>query len=256
MTLWNNIHNSRERRTILLLSAVVLFLLGYILVSPEKEDHSEPQGTTDPQPQGHTATNTAYQQKRAERNRRQEEHYRLQAEYYDQKDRFYRQEIRHYKALNAKRTHIQPETPQTDSEETSFIGKFSTQTTVDANTADSITLRRIPGIGRAISSSILRYRQLLGGFYSLQQLMECKFFTADLLPWFTLDSVPHLKKIRLNASSFYQLVRHPYISKPQTQDLLEYIRIYGPIQDSTQLSTTGIFTAAELQRLMPYLDFE
>lgn len=248
--------SDRERRSIILLSVVALFGFGAWLLSREDETTAEPQNHTTVTPKTVQQQNQTITQKRAERLKRQEEHYRLQAEYYDQKDQFYRKEIQHYKALNAQRSHIQSHSIPDKSEETTAIGKFTEQTTVDANTADSITLRRIPGIGRTISANILRYRNQLGGFYNLNQLLECKFFTPDLLPWFTLSPAPELRKIPINHSGFYQLKRHPYINKEQTQGILEYIRLYGPIKDSAQLSSTGLFTAEDLDRLLPYLNFE
>ncbi|MBR2154002.1 MAG: helix-hairpin-helix domain-containing protein [Bacteroidaceae bacterium] len=248
--------NGRERHTVILLAVVILFGIGLMMLFQNDDITAEPQASTTTRPQNTTTADSTYQQKREERRKRQEEHYRLQAEYYDQKDKFYRNEIRHYKALNAQRPHVQSRTTTDEAEETTVIGKFVEHTTVDANTADSITLRRIPGIGRAISASILRYRNMLGGFYDLNQLLECKFFTPDLLSWFTLSPKPELKKININHSGFYQLKRHPYINKEQTQGILEYIRLYGPIRDSAQLSSLGLFTAEDLGRLIPYLNFE
>ncbi|MBQ9363018.1 MAG: helix-hairpin-helix domain-containing protein [Bacteroidaceae bacterium] len=248
--------SGRERRTIILLSVVMLFGTGAWLLFRKDDTTSHPPNRITEKTYNPTTADSTYQQQREERRKRQEEHYRLQAEYYDQKDKFYRKEIQHYKALNARRSHIQQDAPRDESLETTVIGKFTVPTTVDANTVDSITLRRIPGIGRVISGSILRYRSQLGGFYSLKQLLECKFFTADLLPWFTLSPEPELKKIAINHSSFYQLVRHPYINKEQTQGILEYIRLYGPVKDAAQLSSMGLFKAEELERLLPYLNFE
>ncbi|MCD8237275.1 MAG: helix-hairpin-helix domain-containing protein [Prevotellaceae bacterium] len=46
--------------------------------------------------------------------------------------------------------------------------KFQTLTKVDPNTADTVTLKRIPGIGTYISRGIIRYRERLGGFYSVE----------------------------------------------------------------------------------------
>ena len=133
--------------------------------------------------------------------------------------------------------------------------KFTTPTLIDPNTADSLTLCSIPGIGKTISSVIIRYRERLGGFHTTQQLTECKYFTPDLLPWFDIAAEPTLRKLPINQAGFSQLIRHPYIDKEQTKQILEHIRLYGPIRDTLQLRSTHIFTDEQLMRLLPYLDF-
>ena len=43
---------------------------------------------------------------------------------------------------------------------------------IDLNSADSIMLEQLPGIGNKLSKRIVKYRDILGGFYSLEQLHE------------------------------------------------------------------------------------
>lgn len=135
-------------------------------------------------------------------------------------------------------------------------GKFRSIVKIDANTADSATLCRIPGIGAGISRSILRYRQRLGGFCSPQQLLEVPLFSPELLAWFTVSDVPTVQPLHINKVSFQRLNSHPYISYEQTKALLRYIRLYGEVKDEAALLSTGIFTAEEWERLRPYVSFE
>ncbi len=134
--------------------------------------------------------------------------------------------------------------------------KFQTLTKVDINTADTATLRRIPGVGAKISEAIVRYRERLGGFYSVEQLMEVKIVSPELLEWMEVSSSSNIQKINLNKSSFQALNSHPYISYDQTKALLQYIRLYGKVKDEQALLETGIFTKEEVERLKPYLDYE
>ena len=264
--------SNRERKTIILLSVVAVFSLGVLIVL---NLHDEPAQLSESSEQTYQQKkrrwqqeDSLYRQKKAERQQRQDEHYRLQAEhysrqeahyrlqdeYYRQKDQFYREEIKRLRQQKAQQAQT-----ATDTTERARLydrtDKFLSPTTVDANTADSATLCRIPGIGKTIASIILQQRKRLGGFHSLNQLCECKYFTEDLLPWFTISAQPELKKISINTATFYQLVSHPYISKAQTQDILAYIRLYGNIKDANQLRSTGIFTEEELLQLLPYLEF-
>ena len=132
--------------------------------------------------------------------------------------------------------------------------KFRTLTKVDINTADTVLLRRVPGVGKKISEAIVAYRKKLGGFYSVEQLRELKIVSPELLEWFEVSA--EVRKIPVNRASFQALNRHPYISYEQTKALLQYIRLYGKVKDEQTLVETGMFTKEEVERLKPYLAFE
>ena len=134
--------------------------------------------------------------------------------------------------------------------------KFHTLTKVDVNEADTAMLRRIPGIGEKISVAIVRYRQRLGGFHSVEQLREISIVSPELLECFTVSSSAAVQKIHLNKASFQVLNSHPYISYEQTKALLQYIRLYGKVKDEETLLATGIFTKEELEKLRPYIAYE
>ena len=118
-----------------------------------------------------------------------------------------------------------------------------------------VVISGIPGIGKTISSIILRYRNRLGGFYSTEQLLECKYFTEDLLPWFKVDSMPTLRKININDDSLKVLLRHPYFTYEQAKNLKQYRRDKGRIKDEAAFRKIYFFTKEECDRLMPYIEF-
>ncbi len=131
--------------------------------------------------------------------------------------------------------------------------KFTTLTLVDPNTADTTLLQRIPGIGSYYSRSIVRLRERLGGFYDLSQLFEIRNFPEEALPWFEISSQPI--RLNLNTASFKVLAAHPYIGYQHTKAIQDYVRLYGFIDSKETLEATSIFTAEELERLLPYLEF-
>lgn len=134
--------------------------------------------------------------------------------------------------------------------------KFDRLTKVDPNTADTALLQRIPGVGTWISRNIVEQRKRLGGFHAVEQLLEVKYFSPELLEWFEVDTLTaKIEKISINTASFQRLNSHPYIAYEQARDLLRYIRLYGRIADIDALRRTGIFTEDELARLQPYLQF-
>ena len=137
--------------------------------------------------------------------------------------------------------------------------KFPRGTVVELNSADSLTLRKVPGIGEAFSRRIVKYRDLLGGFYSVTQLAEVYGIDeeryAALAPWFCVDTTL-IRPILVNQADFRTLIRHPYIDKPQTIALLSVIRRKGQITGWDDLRLLEEFTPEDRRRLRPYLSFE
>jgi predicted DNA-binding helix-hairpin-helix protein len=105
--------------------------------------------------------------------------------------------------------------------------KFAELTVLDLNTVDTLTLRKIPGIGVGYSRSIVSYRQRLGGFVSVAQLKEIDGLPARIEEWFAVDENAEVNRISINKSDFKTLVRHPYLSYEQVKVITTHIRKYG-----------------------------
>ncbi len=132
--------------------------------------------------------------------------------------------------------------------------KFRELTLVDANTADTTLLMRIPGIGSHFASSVVRLRQRLGGFVSVEQLLDISNFPEETLEWFFVTPGTQ-RRINLATTDMSEQGRHPYIGFRRASALSAYQRLYGPIRSAEQLRQTRIFSAEELERLLPYLEF-
>lgn len=159
-----------------------------------------------------------------------------------------------YEKKDVKKWETKEKMEEREDRQTYTSNKFRTLTKVDVNTADTVLLRRVPGVGKKISEAIVEYRERLGGFHSVEQLRKLKIVSPELLEWFEVSS--DVQKIPINEASFQALNRHPYISYEQTKALLQYIRLYGKVKDEQALVETGIFTKEEVERLKPYLAFE
>ena len=133
--------------------------------------------------------------------------------------------------------------------------KYSEGTKVNVNIADTIELKKIPGIGSVIARNIVAYRQRLGGFYDLEQLLEVRFFTPDLLKWFVLGEAP-IKKMRVNHDSLDKLRAHPYMNFYQAKVIVEHRQKRGEIKSLSQLSLYEEFTEKDLKRLSAYFSFD
>ena len=137
-------------------------------------------------------------------------------------------------------------------------------TVLNLRTADTTELKLIRGIGAYRAQQIVRYREQLGGFASVEQLREVKALqplladslAADsLFMHFVLDSVI-TNPLRINSTRPESLQRHPYLSFEQAKAIYELRRRKIRLKSIDQLRDLDCLTEADLLRLQPYLSFE
>lgn len=159
--------------------------------------------------------------------------------------------------IDTTRTDSFPNQHRAVTDSTSGVIAVKRDTILELNSADTAELMLLRGIGRYTATRIIRYRQALGGFYSVRQLYEVPELPAQradsLLPHFVVDTAL-ITPVLVNRSSVKQLQRHPYISYPQAQQLYDLRRRKLRLSSVDELS--AIFTPDELHRLTPYLRFD
>ena len=129
---------------------------------------------------------------------------------------------------------------------------------IDLNRVDSATLVAVRGIGPYTASRILRYRRQLGGFVRLEQLDEIKGLYPEnltVLKSQALIDTSVIERLSVNASPVEALAAHPYLSWRQARALDGLRRRRGRIRNISDLSFLDEFTAADLARLAPYLQW-
>lgn len=126
--------------------------------------------------------------------------------------------------------------------------------TVDVNTADTAQLKQVPGVGSYYAAQVVRYRERLGGFASVDQVAEVKGFPPEALDYLTASPVP-LRPFAINKISRRALLAHPYLSVEQAQAVWEYRRNEGSLHGADDLLRLGAFRPSDVDRLLPYLDF-
>lgn len=143
-----------------------------------------------------------------------------------------------------------PEQKNTARVETRAITKY------ELNTVDSMQLISINGIGPSFAKRILKYRSMLGGFVSLEQLKEVYGFSeemyANISPAFSVN--PSLiTKINPAKDSFKTLNKHPYLTYELTKSIFDWRR-------KTDINATTfkdiINDEVLYRKLQPYLRFE
>jgi competence ComEA-like helix-hairpin-helix protein len=135
----------------------------------------------------------------------------------------------------------------------------TTRSIVNLNSADSATLVTVRGIGPAFSSRIIRYRERLGGFVNVDQLMEV--FGMDstrfeqIRNWFEID--PNLvSRINVNSSTWEELVKHPYINGNIASSIIAFRRQHGPYATMADLKKSKLISDSLFSRISPYISIE
>lgn len=126
---------------------------------------------------------------------------------------------------------------------------------LDLNTLDSTGLVKLPGIGPATAIKIIRYRECLGGYTQISQLTEIEGLPDSLMKWFIITDTVPIRKVPVNKATLTELRRHPYLDFYQARAIVEFRNERGMIKGPGQLSFMEEFSAQDLDRLIPYLDF-
>ena len=135
-----------------------------------------------------------------------------------------------------------------------FPVKLRPGETVDLSIADTTMLKKVPGIGSWYARNIVRYREQLGGFHHVEQLLEIEGFPVDALGFFRLSQMPQ-RRLNVNKLTLAQLRKHPYINFYQAKEIVEYRRLKGPLHNISDLRLLPDFTPEAIQRLEPYLEY-
>lgn len=136
-----------------------------------------------------------------------------------------------------------------------YAAKSRPSEPLDLNMADSTELVRLPGIGASTAMKIIRYRERLGGYTEISQLAEIDGLPDSLMKWFIITDTIPVSRIAVNKATLAELRRHPYIDFYQARAIVEFRNERGTIKSPEQLSFLEEFTAQDLIRLKPYLDF-
>lgn len=136
----------------------------------------------------------------------------------------------------------------------SYPIKILPGTTIGINTADTNSLKTVPGIGSAFAQAIVNYRERLGGYYAVEQLYDINNFPEVSIDYLRVDSCT-LRKINVNRLKLSELKRHPYMGFHRAKAITDYRRLNGDIHDINELSTHRDFSPEAIQRLVPYIEY-
>jgi DNA uptake protein ComE-like DNA-binding protein len=130
---------------------------------------------------------------------------------------------------------------------------------IEINRSDSATLIKLPGIGPVLSARIIKYRRLLGGYSSIDQLKEVYGLpveTFELIKDKIFADSSMITKINVNSASYKELSHIHYFEKYEVTAILKYREIKGRIKCITDLTENKLITPEKAGKVRPYLRFD
>ena len=139
------------------------------------------------------------------------------------------------------KSHAKPQAPSNNS--------------INLNEVDSATLESLPVFGPILSGRAIKFRNALGGFISVQQLLDVFGFNEEhyskVHKWFYIQE-DDIVKICVNSASWSDLKRHPYIGYDGAR-IIDRYRTHNQIYELSQLKALPNMSDSTWSRWVPYL---
>lgn len=139
----------------------------------------------------------------------------------------------------------------------SDVKEKTTAPKFDLNTADTIQLKKIYGIGPKLAGRIISYRTKLGGFVVSNQLAEVYGLDSATVRELCNKSFVaenfEPTRINVNTATERDLAAHPYIKYKLAKAIVAYRLQHGPFISLNDLRKIAIIGEADLEKMRPYL---
>ncbi|MCF8379042.1 MAG: helix-hairpin-helix domain-containing protein [Bacteroidales bacterium] len=129
---------------------------------------------------------------------------------------------------------------------------------ININTADTLDLQQLPGIGPSFAQKIVKYRELLGGYYSSDQLLEV--YGMDSLRFTKLSKnifcTGEIRQININTATIKEMIKHPYIEYYLAKSIITHRQTSGKYVNLHSLLDNNLVYPELFQKISPYLCIE
>ena len=130
---------------------------------------------------------------------------------------------------------------------------------LELNTADSINLQQIYGIGAKTASQIVKYREKLGGYVAINQLKEVYAIDSNrylqIVGYLYVNS-ESVRKININKASIKELSNHPYIEYYLAKTIVNHREKNGNYADIKEIKKAALIYDELYFKIAPYLSVE
>lgn len=127
---------------------------------------------------------------------------------------------------------------------------------IDINSADTLSFRKLKGIGKVYSNRIVKYRELLGGFARKEQIMDVWGIEKELYDQIKSKlkvGEKQLKKININTCTIDELKQHPYIDYYVARSIVKYRQSHGKYKKTSDIMKSALVHETLYNKLKPYL---
>jgi DNA uptake protein ComE-like DNA-binding protein len=129
---------------------------------------------------------------------------------------------------------------------------------IDLNTADTAQLMQLRGIGPTFARRIVKYRDMLGGYYTKEQLLEVYGFDSmryEMVKDEVYVNDSAIIKINLNKATVKELAQHVYIDWKLANAIAKY-RFKKPFESIDELREVYLVNDTLFRKIAPYFTIE
>jgi len=134
--------------------------------------------------------------------------------------------------------------------------KIKKITLIEINSASESDLTQLNGVGESYAKRICKYREILGGFYSKEQLLEVYGMDTtrynQFVHQFFIDTSIVVKN-DLNTITYNDLIKRQYLNKYQVQAILKYRELKGHYNQLDELIENNLVPESVYNKIKPYL---
>lgn len=130
---------------------------------------------------------------------------------------------------------------------------------IDINVASQEELIKVYGIGPGLSERILKQKDILGGFVSMEQMNDVWGLSPEVVEKlnerFKVGVIPNVKKIKINDASAKELQQFPYFRYPLNKEIVTYRSMNNGIKNSEDLIKIKGFPVEKVKIIEKYLEY-
>ena len=130
---------------------------------------------------------------------------------------------------------------------------------IDINQATQEDLIKIYGIGEAISLRILKMKESLGGFVSMEQMKDVWGLSPEVIEnlnsHFKVSALPDVKKVDINNASIKELSQFPYFNYQIARQIVTFRSMNGDFKNVDDLTKIKGLSIEKANIIALYLDF-
>jgi DNA uptake protein ComE-like DNA-binding protein len=127
---------------------------------------------------------------------------------------------------------------------------------IELNTSSQEQLESIKGVGPFFAKQIIRYRERLGGYISIDQLSEVwkmnDSISERISPYLDIDPT-QLRKLNINQADIEELKNHPYITWNMANSIVKMRAQLGSFKYLEELKKSKLISDETFEKIKPYL---